>query len=296
MTSTLFAKVRRTSGMAVLAGVGLLGLVPQGRAEPVAHGNTRYRHAYNQDGRTVTIDGTLSVAVFKKQAATGDVWGTGIFGLEEAYFTPGVGSLEPTLDTDANYLYVYQLVNDGGSGQTVGSVGMTVKQATSWGAFATLGLFDDQGAIRSGNGAGTDGAPFNNLLNAGGSSEVGLETIEPPGVVIGRVELLNDGAGAGFDSFRAVWGVDGAVGPNNRSATWAFTSNSAPNLAIFSVQGGSSVNADTYGTVTKQGGGGGGDPTPTPEPSTFALACLGLTALGANAWRRLRTKKLDAAV
>jgi hypothetical protein len=124
--------------LAFLGALSLLGLTPALRAKPVAFGNTRYRHTETVTGLSVTIDGTLNAAVFKRQSDTGDVWGTGASSLAAGDFTPGVspGAGSPALDTHAQYLYVYQLVNDGGSAQTIGSVGLTVKGATSWGSFS----------------------------------------------------------------------------------------------------------------------------------------------------------------
>src|SRR5262249_20876839 len=137
-----FARLGRLGGWALLAGLGILCAAPEGRADLVAgtFGNTRYRRTEVQGGLSVTIDGTLNVAVFRRQSDTGDVWGTGFSGLGAGEFTPGVapGAGSPALDTNARYLYVYQLVNDGGSGQTVGSLGLTAKDATSWGSFSSL--------------------------------------------------------------------------------------------------------------------------------------------------------------
>jgi hypothetical protein len=109
------------------------------------------------------------------------------------------------------------------------------------------------------------------------------------------VELKPNGAGPGFDSFRAVWSINGAVDLNGRSALFAFTSDAAPSVALFSAQGATSVNAPTLGTVTGIPPGGpenppsqGGGPSSTPEPSTLVLSCLGLSFLGVKAWRKRR--------
>jgi hypothetical protein len=294
----------RLGGWALLAALGTLGLAPAGRAEPVAFGNTRYRGTEVQGGLSVTIDGTLNVAVFKRQADTGDIWGTGSSTLAGGDFTPGVspGAGSPALDTSARYLYVYQLVNDGGAKQTVGSIGLTVKDATSWGSFASLGLADDQGQLSATNPLGANGGPFDNALRTGGSSAVSIVAAAPPGSAVNQVELKPDGAGPGFDSFRAVWSINGGVADGQHSALFAYTSNTAPLAALFSAQGATSVNAATFGTVhgVPQGGGDGGSgtvggdtgggPSSTPEPSTLALSCLGLGCLGAQVWRKRRTR------
>jgi hypothetical protein len=291
----------RLGGWALLTVLGTLCLAPAGRAEPVAFGNTRYRGTEVQGGLSVTIDGTLNVAVFKRQADTGDIWGTGISSLGGGDFTPGVspGAGSPQLDTHAQYLYVYQLVNDGGAGQTVGSIGLTVKNATSWGSFAALGLADDQGAVSASNQLGTNSGAFDNTLRSGGSSAASIVASQPPGVAVNQVELKPNGAGPGFDSFRAVWSINGGLDNGDRSALFAFTSNSAPLSALFSAQGATSVNAATFGTVAghvnpppppNPGGDQGGGTTGTPEPSSVVLAALGLGCLGARAWRKRRAQ------
>jgi hypothetical protein len=283
-------KPRRVGGWAVLTGLGLLCLTPAGRAEVLAFGNTRYRHTEVVNGLSVTIDGTLNAAVFKRQSNTGDIWGTGASSLASGDFTPGVspGAGSPALDTHAQYLYVYQLVNDGGSAQTVGSVGLTVKQATSWGSFQSLTFNDDQGQVNNTNPLGTNGGAYDNTFRSGGSGAVTVGAATPPGIAVNQVELKDNGAGPGFDSFRAVWSINGAVDLNGRSALFAFTSDAAPSDAIFSAQGASSVNAPTIGTVTGIQGGTGGGGNSTPEPSTLVLSCLGLSFLGAKAWRKRR--------
>jgi PEP-CTERM motif len=290
VTPRYHVKPGRVAGWAVLTGLGLLCLTSAGRAEVIAFGNTRYRHTETVNGLSVTIDGTLNAAVFKRQSNTGDIWGTGASSLASGDFTPGVspGAGSPALDTHAQYLYVYQLVNDGGSAQTIGSVGLTVKQATSWGSFASLTLNDAQGQVNNTNPLGTNGGAFDNTFRSG-SGAVTIGAATPPGIAVNQVELKPNGAGPGFDSFRAVWSINGPVDLNGRSALFAFTSNAAPSVAIFSAQGATSVNSPTLGTVTGlQGGTTGGTPSGTPEPSTLALAGLGLSCLAARAWRRYR--------
>src|SRR5262249_44207008 len=162
----------------------VLCLAPAGRADLVASGNTRFRQTETQGGLSATIDGTLNVAVFKRQSDTGDIWGTGFSGLTAGEFTPGVapGARSPTLHPHAQYLYVYQLVNDGGSGQTVGSVGLTVKEATSWGSFSSLTLTDDQGQVSKDNALGVNGGAFDKTLRSGGSTTVGIAAASSPGI------------------------------------------------------------------------------------------------------------------
>src|SRR5262249_54254063 len=141
---------------------------------------------------------------------------------------------------------------------------------------------------------------FNNQFNAG-SGVVTLGTANPVGTAVNQVELKPNGAGPGFDSFRAVWSASGAVDPGASSAVYGFTSDASPSNALFSAQGATSVNAPTIGTVTgRQGGGPGGDQGGTtsdsPEPTTLVLSCLGLTCLGASAWRKRRNGQCAATV
>jgi PEP-CTERM motif len=140
--------------------------------------------------------------------------------------------------------------------------------------------------VSSTNPLGTNGGAFDNTFR-GGSGAVTIGAATPPGIAVNQVELKPNGAGPGFDSFRAVWSINGPVDLNGRSALFAVTSDTAPLVALFSAQGASSANAPTLGTVAvSQGGtGGGGGPSPSPEPSTLALACLGLSGLGARIWR-----------
>ena len=77
---------------------------------------------------------------------------------------------------------------------------------------------------------------FDNTFRAGGSQSVTVGAATPPGIAVNQVELKPDGAGPGFDSFRAVWSINGSVEPNQRSALFAFTSNAAPSVALFSAQ------------------------------------------------------------
>src|SRR5262245_1636947 len=308
MNQRILARLGRVGCWAVFAGLSLLSLASEGRAEPVAFGNTRYRGTEVQGGLSVTIDGTLNVAVFKRQSDTGDVWGTGLAGLAGGEFTPGVapGAGSPPLDTHAQYLYVYQLVNDGGAKQTVGSIGLTVKDATSWGSFASLGLADGRGAVSASNPLGANGGAFDNTLRPGSGSGVSLVAPPTPGSAVNQAELKPDGAGPGYDSFRAVWSPTGGVENGGTSALFGFTSNTAPRAAIFSAQGASSVNAATFGTVpgqlpptptptptpTPEPGPvqGGGGPQGAPEPSTLVLCGAGLGCLAARAWRGRRAR------
>ena len=288
---------RRLRAVTLLTAAVLLGMGSASRAGPIEFGNTRYRYVAKNG---VIIDGTLNVAVFQRQSNDGDIWGTGFSGLPgELSKGSGVaGAGSPALDTSARYLYVYQLLNDGVSLQTIGSVGITVKNATSWGAFNALGFVDDQGLVKAGNPLGNDPGAFDSTFNPSETGSVHLGAVSPAAVAITSVELAPDGAAPGQASFRAVWSSSGAVRIGQSSALWLFTSDAPPEAAVFSAQGATSVNGDTIGSQVRQGGGGGGggggDVSATPEPSTLVLSCLGLSCLGA-AWRRSRRARAERA-
>jgi len=297
---TLTNCARRVRGAVLFATVGLamLGKTAPAGADAIEFGNTRYRYVAKNG---VTIDGTLNVGVFQRVADDGDIWGTGFSGLPGELSKgsgPG-GAGSPGLDTHARYLYVYQLLNDGISQQTIGSVGITVKNATSWGAFNALGFFDDQGLVKTGNPLGNDPGAFDSTYNPSETGNVHIGALTTPAVAITSVELAPDGAAPGQASFRAVWSSSGAVRIGQSSSLWLFTSDAPPEAAVFSAQGATSVNGDTIGSQVRQGGGGGGDTggdttNPTPEPSTLVLSCLGLSCLGA-AWRRAKRSRAEQA-
>src|SRR5262249_28342902 len=210
-------------------------------------------------------------------------------------FSTGAGST--ALYTNAKSLYLYQLVNNGPTTQFVSSIGLTVRNATSWGYFGGLGLFDDQGAMTAANTMGEDGTIFviNAAVSAGGTATAGVTAI-PDGKAPLNVFVEQDTGGQGNDSFRAEWSKNNAVKFNQRSVIFGYTSDAPPDLAQFSAQAALAANAQTFGSGVRQGGDSGGG-NQTPEPSTLVLSCLGLLGLsGARAWRNRGTKPLRPAL
>jgi hypothetical protein len=272
----------------------LLAPPPCVRADLLTFGYTHY--AQTPDDRSLPLEGTLNVAVFRRghDAPPGDPWGTGHAVLAGAV-RPGLGSPAGGLDLAAQYLYVYQLVNDGADGQTVGSLGLTVRGATSWGALAGLGFFDADGAAGAGNPLGAGGSAFDNAFRAGAGGDVRVG--EDPGAIAGVTVDVGEGAvGPDLDAFRAVWHSGRSVRADQRSELFYFTSGAAPAAALFSAQGATAVNAPTLGTLNRQGSGpglpepgedqGGGPVRAAPEPSTLVLLCLAAPALAALVRRR----------
>jgi len=74
------------------------------------------RAAFNGEFRSKKIlGGTVYFMVLENTGAAGDAWGTGI-GAFDSRFVAGRGlrNTSPRLDTNARYLYIYQVVNDRG--------------------------------------------------------------------------------------------------------------------------------------------------------------------------------------
>jgi hypothetical protein len=97
------------------------------------------------------VGSTINFAVLNQAFATyGDSWGTGHDDFNAA-FVPGrdaEGYSSGALDRRAQYLYLYQIVNDGQHGVPIkrGAVRLLVdpRNITSWGFFRGLGLADDK--------------------------------------------------------------------------------------------------------------------------------------------------------
>jgi hypothetical protein len=285
----------RLTGLALLVVLSTPGAVLDARAELLTFGSTQYTQTQASAG--LPLEGTLNAAVFRRNpgASSGDPWGTGYAALADAVRS-GLGSPADGLDRAAQYLYVYQLVNDGADGQSIGSLGLTIRGATSWGTLAGLGFFDADGATGAGNPLGEKGPAFANAFRPGSTG--GVSVGEVPTSVLGSVGLTADAVGTDLDSLRAVWQAGGAVRTDQRSALFYFTSDTGPGTSLFSAQGATSINASTLGTLNRQGseqgGSGPGNDDTTraaPEPSTLVLSCVGLCSLGLAAWHKARGRR-----
>jgi len=105
----------------------------------------------------------------RARSVAGDIYGTGVADFDRS-FVAGRDSDRTKLDTDARYLYLYQVINDSGREAAVRSASVRIiielEKITSWGHFAEKRIGDKGAAIRgigfsaSFPGAGAGIAPF----------------------------------------------------------------------------------------------------------------------------------------
>jgi len=103
-----------------------------------------------------TRDAALSFAVFERGGSPGDVFGTGFAGFDASFQAASVSPSQ--LDTSADYLYLYQYVNDGTGTGGFDRLFIPAAPITSLGHW-NWGLRDAHGPVDRGN-------PFGN--NTGG--------------------------------------------------------------------------------------------------------------------------------
>lgn len=104
----------------------------------------------------ILVDGSLSFAVFKQDGTPGDVFGTGLPGFD-SNFRKTVGA--PDFDTTAEYLYLYQYVNDGSSEDISRHMSLRTSPVTSWGWWIHR-LADDEGPVGPNNPFGRNTLSF----------------------------------------------------------------------------------------------------------------------------------------
>jgi hypothetical protein len=210
----------------------------------------------------LTVDGHVNFAVLDRSRGTsGDVWGTGLPGFD-ALAAAGFGS--GPLDTTANFLYLFQTVNNGVNADAISqnSVSVPNTAVTSHIVFPTVGF--TSGGVNVG--AVVDLGP-----SAVNGDPSGISLAPAPGVrlVGGLVVPFYQAAGYGSQLTTFLYPdlVNGGV-----SSLWGYTSNLPPSWGVTSIQD-NGTNAS--GTV----------PTTVPEPSIFAM--LGLASLSILlVWRR----------
>lgn len=163
------------------------------------------------------LDASMSFAVFQRSGTTGDVYGTGQLDFDNSFFR---GSNSPLFDTAAEYLYLYQYVNDGAGTDTFTSLSMLAPQITSWGAWNTqLALADNGGVVTVNNPFGTNTASFQTASPAtlgvsGGYVRSMANTIP--------LTSLSYSSGIVRGNF--------SLAPGNTLSLWGFTSNQPPHL------------------------------------------------------------------
>lgn len=226
------------------------GILPVGLAEPKTEGphllsGSIYYMVYERDGRS-----------------TDDPWGTG--GPQfSTRFRPGIdfnGGASPALDTQAKYLYLYQVVNHQRTDPQIESASIKLladlSDVTSWGYFQGLGFAtDEETGLRpiSANNkldpntyrSPAPAVPINKSLrlapipttrgenepNVGAGKLVRIQwDAFDPARTPDYVMLL---ARSDFDehsSFRAIWSGNNAIAKDGRSTVFGFTSNLPPKL------------------------------------------------------------------
>jgi hypothetical protein len=139
--------------VAVTALLALVSCAATAQATIVASysGNTRAK-AENPPHQ----DATVNYAVFERGGTPGDTFGTGLANFD-SLFTPGVSP--HMFDISAQYLYLYQNVNDGSNGNTLFQFGLTVGEITSLGVWPRV-LADDGGVINGSNPFGRNTTDF----------------------------------------------------------------------------------------------------------------------------------------
>ncbi|MBX9680126.1 MAG: hypothetical protein K2X38_15290 [Gemmataceae bacterium] len=226
------------------------GILPVGLAEPKTEGPH-------------LLSGSIYYMVFERDGrSTEDPWGTG--GPQfSTRFRPGIdfnGGASPALDTQAKYLYLYQVVNHQRTEPQIESASIKLladlSDITSWGYFQGLGFATDEEAglrpISANNKLDPNtyrspapAVPINKSLRLApipttrGESEpnVGAGKLVrvqwdafDPARTPDYVMLLARSDFNEHSSFRAIWSGNNAIAKDGRSTVFGFTSNLPPKL------------------------------------------------------------------
>jgi len=222
------------------------------------------------------MDGTVNFAVFNKTGGGGnDTWNTSFATFDTAAFSAGTGS--GALDTSAAFLYVYQVVNDGTDTRAISAIAQSVgNSVTSWGSWATLGLFDGSGDVGSSNPFGTPSGFAATPASASVGANDGIGSIVTLGTAGTNPAAVTNSGGI----FRAEWSnnVPANLASGISSSLIGFTSNLTPGFAAHSVFDAGSTSSGLAAS-------------PVPEPSTLVL--LGIGALCGIPGLRRRSKKKE---
>jgi len=209
-------------------------------------GNTQPYHTVPGPG----VGGTVNFTVLDRTGGTaGDVFGTGIANFD-ALFVAAAGS--GAFDASAQYLYLYQTVNNGPSAGSfpisTNTVEVTPGFLTSYGTFTGTSFSTT-----------VLGAP------AGFNDPSAISTGASPVIVTGQGGLSSPGLILGSTSLRALFTPELFAG--GKSVLWGYTSNRAPAIGQTGlIDGGTTSN----GAVPTAAG------PPVPEPSAVVLSLIGL--------------------
>ncbi len=235
------------------------------------------------------LDGTYNFAVLSQASGgiAGNEWGAVINPrasgnakydpIFDSRFVAGTGS--GSLDKGAQYLYLFQIVNNGTGSFPISEIATLVGNAnaiTSWGYFGSpghqVGGNDNQGAVGLTNDFGTDGSHFDgkaytgvtrpSIVNVSGSS------VSPVNVSVVGGNLITD-----FPT--------GELASGNRSVLVGFTSNVAPTIHTGANQPGFTFRDGVF-TASGQA------PLPMPEPSALILLGIGVACVSVFYLRKRR--------
>lgn len=228
------------------------------------------RLAAGDEDRGQPFGASVYFMVFElSQPGEADPWGTGIPNFAKS-FKPGlhVGQgPSPELNAQANYLYLYQVVNDRPSKTPVESVSIKLlvepKDISSWGSFKDLGFASPAADVEEAAGkirpvSAVHGLDFHDtrrqytsparpvsnqplrLIQMRSTKDENLSKAEKDRLINvtwdpvdqantpDYVMLLNDSDFNKYPSFRAIWSGANVIGPGAKSSVFGFTSNQPP--------------------------------------------------------------------
>ena len=203
--------------------VGLLFCLGTAQGGLLSHFSGNHR-AVAENPSLKDLDGSASFAVFDRDGAAGDVFGTGLAGFD-SLFKRGANS--PTqLDTSARYLYLYQTVNDGHG--NAGFATSTIDQVsiTSWGHWA-LGFEDFEGVVDVNNPFGRRVSSFEPAAPAILGVSMGVVSNQT-----GHLDQEPRRVSFSNGNFVAAWSLYNgdpiSLVAGNTSSIYGFTSNTPP--------------------------------------------------------------------
>jgi len=226
-------------------------------------------------GNTAPTDGklvmsTVNFAVLNTTGGAGnDTWKTGYANFDTAFKPePGQGG-SPALDTKAKYLYLYQVTNDWPMNSpnfivaaTI-SLGVPMKDITSWGSFTGLGLSDSFGQVTTSNFFGTSRSPGNPAKASTGVASPSVVALAANSYTTPFSVDLTSVANSLNAQFAGAHLIAQA-----RSDLFGFTSNDSPAF-LSVVDTGSSAGNPNVGMPK------GLVPSAIPEPTSVSLYMIG---------------------